>query len=230
MIELIEKLTNAIEDFSDRIKDFFLWIYLFFLYCLVWPGCPRIGDPRKANVIWGFAFGRNSYSDEKDIAILKKSYSDERELFHRLDLNDFDPGNPNFGIARGVKAKMSKMLIPAVLQWEIVTALYKLFPDWFFHNQSRIFCIWPEGYMTSKELILKFVEIKKDQIPIIVSDKRHSVRAVLLVWRFFRKPIVGDLTASFDPFSVQDWIRNWKKWLKREILVRCHHIIFRRIL
>lgn len=229
MIELIERLVKILEDFTGRIKDFFLWLYLFFLYCLIWPGCPQIGDPEKADIIWGFAFGRNSFPKEEEVASFVERTEPIEGLVDALAKN-FDPGNSNFGLAREVKIIMDNdQDIRSILQWEIVLALYKLFPSWFFRNRDRIFCAWPKiGYVTSKDLIADFVAFggESDQEPIIVSDKRHSVRVVLLVWRFFKKPIVGSLTASFDPFSVQDWIRGGLRWIKRETKVRIHHLIY----
>lgn len=233
MLEELDNLKKKGATMKEKIKRFWTLIYLWVLYLLVWPGSPEIGDPEKADCIFGQAFGRNSMPDEVYAGKLFEQY-DRSDLaaIKELIQRKFDPGLPNFELAQEIR-DLGQYNLPCILQWEICVALFLLDKEWYV--QQKIIGLWPasKGYFHTRavgEMSITAMCKHGWSNPIEIAHKRQIVRAVLILRKLQGKlPIVlQQKTTSFDSKSVQAWTKNPFLWILREALGRwVHHILYR---
>jgi hypothetical protein len=206
-------------------------------YFAVIPGLPAIGDPEEADVLIIQAFGRNTYGDEElDIVrtIYERSGGNDATAIEKLREVSFNPGIPNYDLAQEAQEIADRYDLPIITQWEVAVAFN---PEWYAVHKERIICIWPPGgteYFTTwhvKTATWKIMKEKGWKTPVELAHKSQIARSFLVVKKVMHiTPVVlPQRTKSFDPNSVQPWIRSWRKFvLPREIIVRwVHHIIKR---
>jgi len=204
-----------------------------FQYLETGNSLPDTGDPKQANCVISLAFGRNDIEDQDlyRLGFMADGLGDST-MVEIIRKKHFRPGLPNIILAERVQDLMLKYNIPSLLQWEIAVAL-----DWSFYkkHKDQIFIIWPlkerkRGF-NSKQVLEKAIEIMNERnfnIPILLAHELHIKRVVAL-WEAMveEEPIIIDSFVDvFDEDSVQDWTKDKKNWLKKEFLVRIHHLIF----
>lgn len=158
-----------------------------------------------------------------------------------LRAQGFDPGIPNYELAKECRELVGTYGIPAIIQWEVGAALD---PEWYRDHKNLITCVWPPAdpkiYFTTWRVKSIMVEIMKRRgwtKPIEVAHQRQIVRSYLIVRKLIqlhlgiKHPtivIVEQNTKSFDRRSVQKWTTKlFPSWLKQEFLARGHHIVHR---
>lgn len=210
-------------------------LYLWGLYFLVWPGSPPLGDINEADCVFGQAYGRNTMPDESKAGkFYKKCKRNDLRAIKKLVKYGFDPGIPNFDLAKEFKDLKEKYDLLGILQWEICVALFLLDEEWYVRNQHKIIGLWPvKGYFHTravKEMSVAIMKKYNKKNPIELCHKRQAVRAILIIWKLLGKlPIIlKQRTVSFDKNSVQIWTKNKFLWIPREALGRwIHHILKR---
>ncbi|AKM82167.1 TPA: hypothetical protein DD449_03615 [Candidatus Berkelbacteria bacterium] len=185
---------------------------------------------RDAKVVFGQAFGRNTYTDAdlgKVRAIYEANGCDDYRTVEAMRLS-FDPGEPNRLFGQKAQKIAAQLILPIVCQWEILFGLDRY---WFYANRHRINGIWPpakdpEKYFTSKNVIqLGKQFIKSDESVYLVDHAGMTNRIVrMLAVEGIETAAVWD-SEVYDNESIQPHTRNRAAWLKREQLVRVHHLI-----
>ncbi len=200
-------------------------------------GARKSRDLYKGDVVFAQAFGRNTFPDSSVFAVgvMFDEFEDDEKTLEWLKSHDFDPGIPNKEIAKVTKELMTRYFIPAVVQWEVAAAFDT---EWYLQNKKRIVCIWPtkeqNTYFNTNEVItlsLQAAEKLGRSNPIEVAHKMQILRAALIIKKLSGKfPLIpDDLPKSFDRKSFQWWTRTIWACLFREIPVRIHHIITKRV-
>lgn len=206
-------------------------------YFAVIPGLPAIGDPEEADVLIIQAFGRNTFP-KKELPIVRRLHEelgrDDATTIAKLREMSFDPGIPNYDLAQEAQEIADRYNLPIITQWEVAAAFDS---EWYETHKERVTCVWPPGdasYFTSwhvKIATFRIMQQNNWRLPIELAHKNQIARTFLIVRKIMHiTPVVlPQKTKSFDPNSVQPWIKSWRKFvLPREIIVRwVHHIIKR---
>ena len=188
----------------------------------------------KSDCFVCLAFGRNDIKDQdlNCLGFMVKELGDSK-MIEIIKKNSFDPGLPNIRLANRVQELMLQYSLPALLQWEIVVALDNGFYE---KHKDQIFIIWPsktrkKGF-NSKQVVEKAIEIMNDhnfEFPVFLAHELHLKR-VLALWEGITEKeanILNSFVFDFDPKSIQKCTRSKRAWLKKEFLVRIHHLILR---
>ena len=198
---------------------------------------PVIGNIEKGTILLAQAFGRNDVLDEKlgVIASLAKQNIEINIL--AVIAKEVDPGKSNMDLARKIiEILKSRSDLPAVIQWEIAVAIYRLNKVWYLENACRIAAVFPNGNgrFSTKDVLEKSLTIANSRgwivdCPIVVAHEDMYARAWFLARKIFGiSPIsLGEKTwtHTYDFKSVQEVTKSHQSFMLYEWKVRIHHFL-----
>lgn len=168
------------------------------------------------------------------VRLIRDRAKSDVEAFEELSAKFFDPGIVNCELAEiCARPFLRKEALPPIIgDWEVMYALWRLYPDWYARYSDFFTVIWPpqEGYFATHGMLLEVKRIADEKglsEPRIVAHPEHIQRVYFLARKIFGKTIsTKTLRQSlFDPKSVQWWTRGRWRWLAYEMLARLHHRI-----
>ncbi|GAC1412065.1 MAG: hypothetical protein NVSMB66_0130 [Candidatus Doudnabacteria bacterium] len=217
----------------------------------------RIGDVCEADSITAFAFGRRSIDDSKIYETLealkrfagREYHSDDLTfLFEAMANRGFDPGPPNRKLAFAVLDADEKTgnNLKLELQWEVAFALYQQNSALFRKMQNRMVPLFPQvgddGYRAYH--VARDIKRSRDEeshqalSPLVIALLPMLSRTVMVCWRAGLSPIVAQESffgndyhrlSNWDLMSIQKQIHSEEAFLKREWMVRVHHVLTRAV-
>jgi hypothetical protein len=216
----------------ERLK-LWLWYYLFFL-----PGCPDIGQTDQADCLYVQAFGRSMFTDKElqGMAWLcRESPLSDEEKYAKLHALGFYPGDSNVELAIAAWVIIARRPQLAIMQWEVGFALWQEYPCWYNEHRLELVALWPSvavDYFPTIDVTRQsfaLAKVRGKSRPRVLANSWMIIRAALIVAKLEgHLPIVRDMDLRImDPSSIQRWTRSWWRWLPREFIGRCVHVVYR---
>lgn len=208
------------------------------------PMVPVMGDPQEADCLWVQAFSRKSIAEKRLADVLAPLFQEaagsEPEVFRRLILRGFDPGDANrrlARLAREIAERYAKGAFPLAIvgQWEVVFCLYEEYREWYDCHRDRIHAVFPPHVGPTPRVKARCIEISQAHglvAPIELAVPVMLARAVAhiwgLGWNCIVVPFDMSLHETFVPGAAEGQehterfigVLPWKGWLAREVFGR----------